>query len=158
VYLFIIIFLSLVSLAPTGEKHYSKAYYANGNVRYEGWIQDSKKVNFWIFYHKNGEVEAKGHYVLNIRDKYWYTYSTNGSLKSEGHYLKGKKNKWWSYYNSNGEITHKCQLQNDVKEGYCLHFKGNEMVKASKYSEGKKQEEWTDYSLFTQENNLLDLR
>jgi antitoxin component YwqK of YwqJK toxin-antitoxin module len=121
-------------------------------------MQDSKKVDFWIFYHANGQVKNKGHFALGYREKYWHHYTNNGSLESEGHYRKGKKNNWWSYYNSTGEVIHKCQLHNDVKNGYCLHFKGNEIVKASRYSEGKKQQEWTDYTVFTRENNLLNLR
>ena len=156
--LFTILFLSVLCLTPNGEKHYSKVYYADGDIACEGWVQDSKKVDFWIFYHANGQVKNKGHYALGYREKYWHHYTNNGSLESEGHYLKGKKNNWWSYYNSTGEVIHKCQLHNDVKNGYCLHFKGNEIVKASRYSEGKKQQEWTDYTVFTRENNLLNLR
>lgn len=155
---FIILFLSLLSLTPSGEKYYSKAFYTNGSIAHEGWIHNSKKVDYWIVYYKNGQVKEKGHYNLGVREKYWHFYSSDGAPESEGHFFNGKKNDWWSYCNSKGEIIHKCQLQNNIKDGYCLHFKDNEIVKASKYSEGKKQQEWTDYSLFTHENNLLDLR
>ena len=72
--------------------------------------------------------------------------------------IQSKKNDWWIYYTSKGEIAYKCQFENDIKNGYCLYYENDEIVKASKYSEGKKQKEWTDYSLFTKENSLIDLR
>ena len=155
---FILLFLSLISLSSHSEKQYSKSYYANGTIAAEGWVQDAQKVDFWIFYYENGHVKEKGHFARGLRDQYWHFYRTTGLLESEGHYLKGKKDSWWSYYNSAGQVIHKCQLKNDIKNGYCLHYKNNEIVKASKYSEGKKQKEWRDYALFTRENDFLDLR
>jgi len=155
---FIVILITALYLAPAGSKKYSKLYYDDGSMQAEGWMQDAKKVDYWVFYYKNGKVKERGHFVSNLKDKYWYFYNNKGVLQSEGHYLRGQKNNWWSFYNSTGQIIHKCQLKDGIKNGYCLHFEDNEIVKASKYSNGRKQDEWTDYSLFTRDNNLLDLK
>ena len=156
--LIVFIFLSIISFTSSASREYARSYYSDGTIKSEGWLQDNKKVDFWTFYYSNGKVKEKGHYTQNLRTKYWHFYNENGIVKSEGHYVAGKRNNWWSFYNTTGHLIHKCQLQNGIKNGYCLHYKSNEIVKASKYSQGKKQEEWTDYSLFTRENNLLDLR
>ena len=76
----------------------------------------------------------------------------------EGHYLAGKKNKWWLFYDDMGHINHKCQLKDNLKNGYCLIYDMEKLVKASKYIEGKKIKEWTDYKSFRKENKLSDLR
>lgn len=151
-------FISIFSLADGAEKQYVKKYYANGNIQEEGWMQGSYKVDYWIFYYANGKVKEKGHYSGNLKDKYWYFYTKDGALESEGHFSKDKKNGWWSYFSTSGDIIHKCQLSNHVKNGYCFHYKENKIVKASKYSQGIKEDEWTDLSIFMEENNLSDLR
>jgi len=37
-------------------KLYAKDYYANGQLKSEGWSMGDMKVKYWKFYHSNGRV------------------------------------------------------------------------------------------------------
>ncbi len=136
---------------------YQKNYFSNGNMKSEGWIANGKKNGFWKYYFKNQQVKKEGHYKKGKPSKYWYFYRKDGLKDKEGHYKNGKKNKWWLFYDKEGNINHKCQLKNNDKNGYCLIYKMNQLIKASKYKEGKKIKEWTDLSSFKKDNNLIEL-
>ena len=152
-----ILFFSLTSIA-SAQKKYSRNYYNNGSLKEEGWLSNTKKVDFWKFYYKNGVLKKQGHFKDNFPVKYWYFYRKNSSKEKEGHFIKGKQNKWWLYYDKKGTINHKCQLKNDKKHGYCLVYKKKELIKAVRFKDGKKVNEWTDFSSFKEENNLTDLK
>ena len=49
-------------------------------------------------------------------------------------------------------------LKNNKKNGYCLRYNQQKLVKAEKYQQGKKIKEWTDLASFKKENSLFDLR
>ena len=68
---------------------YNKEYYANGNLKSEGWMMSGEKTSYWYHYHENGKIAARGHYEKNSKTEYWYYYNKNGSLEREGHYKKG---------------------------------------------------------------------
>lgn len=149
-------FLSLQAFCQ--EKTYHKAYYKNGNLKEEGWIKKDKKNGYWKFYHKNGNLKSEGRFKDNLETKYWHFYRENKSKEKEGHFLLGKQNKWWLYYDDMGHINHKCQLKDNQKNGYCLMYKMEKLVKAAKYQNGKKIKEWTDFKSFRKENKLSDLK
>lgn len=128
---FLLISFSLITFS---QKKYVKNYFNNGNLKEEGSFKDDKKI------------------------KYCYFYSQNETLEKEGHFNEGVKNNWWLFYDDKGNINHKCQLKNNQKNGYCLIYDNEKLIKASKFKEGKKIKEWTDFSSFKKENNLLDLR
>ena len=50
------------------------------------------------------------------------------------------------------------QLKNNQKNGYCLLYKKQKLVKAVKFKNGKKIKEWSDFSSFKEENSLNDLK
>jgi len=56
------------------------------------------------------------------------------------------------------KINHKCQLEDNQKNGYCLMYKNEKLVAASKYKAGKKLKEWTTFASFRKENKLSDLQ
>ena len=161
---FLLFFFGMISSMafanePTlNEKTYSKKYYTNGNIKAEGWIIDSKKDGYWKFYYRNGELQKKGHLSKDKPTNYWYFYRNNGMLESEGHYNKGAKTKWWLFYDTMEKINHKCQLKNNKKNGYCLIYSNDILVKASKFKDGKKIKEWTDLKSFKKENNVSNLQ
>ncbi|MFV9550010.1 hypothetical protein [Algibacter sp. PT7-4] len=56
------------------------------------------------------------------------------------------------------KVQHKCQLKDNKKNGYCLLYKNEKLVSASKYKAGKKIKEWTTFTSFKKENKLSDLK
>lgn len=150
--------LFLFSISTFCQKKYFKSYFSNGNLKEEGWLKNNEKINFWKFYYKNGTLKKEGHYKNNLPTKYWYFYRRNSSKEKEGHFVNGKQNNWWLYYDNSGYINHKCQLKNNKKNGYCLLYKKKKLIKAVKFKNGKKINEWTDFSSFKKENSLKDLR
>jgi hypothetical protein len=130
-----ILFFALLFLSETySQKTYSKTYYDNGNMKAEGWMLESKKIDYWFFYRKDATKEK------------------------EGHYVNGNKESWWIFYNELEEISQKCQFKKNKKNGYCLVYKNNNLNKACKFKDGKLIKEWEDYASFRKENNLSDLR
>ena len=139
-------------------KEYHREFYENGKVKAQGWKAGDSKEDFWKFYHPNGKLMEQGHYKMNSRTGYWYFYNQSGKLQMEGHYTKGSMVKWWLFYDKNGKIDHKCQLQNGVKNGYCLKYMDEELKSAEKYKNGKKIKEWFSFRRFKKENKLSDLK
>ena len=153
----LIVFLG-IGCCLFSQKKYLKNYYDNGVLKEEGWINNQIKTDFWTFYSQNGNIKKQGHFKNNHPIKYWYFYRKNGSLEKEGHFADGKKNSWWLFYDNEGNINHKCQFKNNQKNGYCLLYKKKKLVKALHFSNGNKINEWTDFSSFKKENNLMDLK
>lgn len=137
---------------------YQKEYFDTGETKSKGWVYNGIKTGYWRFYHRNGKLAAKGHFRKGKRVDYWYFYSKKGNLQKEGHYLNGTKANWWQFYDSYGRLIHKCQLNKGKKDGYCLMYRNNDIVKAEKYKNGKRLKAWTSFSSFKKENKLSDLR
>ncbi|CAM1343145.1 toxin-antitoxin system YwqK family antitoxin [Tenacibaculum amylolyticum] len=151
-------FLLLFSSVVFAQKQYAKNYHTNGNLKEEGWVKDNLKHGYWKFYYPNGVLKEKGHFKKGLKHKYWYFYRADSFKEKEGHYINGLQNKWWLFYDNNGDVGHKCQLKNNIKNGYCLVYQKRKLVKASKFVNGKKIKEWKDFSSFKKENNLNDLK
>lgn len=154
----IFLFLFLMSVSLFSQKIYKKIYFEEGNLKSEGWQVSNEKNGYWKFYHKNGEIKEEGHFKDNLKTKYWYFYRDNSVKIKEGHFNKGKQENWWMYYDDYGNIVHKCQLKNNQKNGYCFLYKNKKLNKAMRFKNGKKMDEWTDFTSFRKENNLNDLR
>jgi antitoxin component YwqK of YwqJK toxin-antitoxin module len=148
----------LISIYAFAEKKYHKFYYENGKIKAEGWYQNNKKVDYWKFYYNNGNIEKEGHFSNDQPVNYWYFYTENGTKKIEGHFVKGQKTNWWLFYDDMEKLNHKCQLKNNQKNGYCLMYKNEKIVSATKYKAGKKIKTWTNFKAFKSENNLFDLQ
>ena len=155
--IFLIIYIS-ISFCGSATKEYKKIYDNNGTLVAEGWMRNGEKVKFWKFYHPNGVLAKEGHFKDGKPAKYWYFYRENSTKLSEGHYIDGKKCKWWLFYDEHENVDHKCQLKNDQKNGYCLRYKNEQLVRAEKYKNGKKIGEWTDLKSFKKENSVWDLQ
>lgn len=153
-----LIYFLFFSLMFFSQKQYHKVFYKNGQIKEEGQQNGDKKTAFWKYYYKNGNIKKEGRFTDNLETNYWYFYSKFATKEKEGHFIKGIKTNWWLFYDSNGDISHKCQLKNNQKNGYCLIYKKRKLVKASKYKNDKKIQEWTDFSSFRKENSLNDLK
>ncbi|WP_228454922.1 toxin-antitoxin system YwqK family antitoxin [Polaribacter haliotis] len=154
----VLLLIILWSTNVFAQKKYYKEYYKNGQLKQEGWLLNDIKVDYWKYYYKNGSLQKEGSFKNNFEIKYWYFYRQNSSIKQEGHFKEGKKNNWWLFYDKEGNVDHKCQLKNNKKNGYCLMYNKKKLIKASKFKNGNKLKEWTDFSSFKDENNLNDLR
>ena len=63
----VVIFLFfLCSFCVNAQKKYHKSYYSNGQIKEEGWIQNSDKNGYWKFYYKNGNLKKEGHFLNNL--------------------------------------------------------------------------------------------
>lgn len=140
------------------QKKYIKEYYNDGVLKEEGWSKNGIKTGYWTYYYKNKSVKKRGHFKNDLPIKYWYFYRKNGLLEKEGHFIAGIENNWWLYYDNDGNIDHKCQLTNNQKNGYCLLYKKNKLIKALRFSNNQKIKEWTDFTSFKKENSLNDLK
>ena len=127
----LLFFSTLLYFSPTTEKTYVREFYANKKIKSEGWIQFNKKQD------------------------YWYFYNENGSVKEEGHYINNKKTKWWIFYNSKNVILRKCEFTNDKQDGFSIIYENGDVVKAEKYTFGKKIKEWQSIAEFKKDNTDL---
>ncbi len=127
------ILLVLIGIPPQQDGEYVRHYHPNGNVKAAGWVKDQ------------------------VREGYWYFYADDGTLEREGHYSEGRPSNWWIYYDAEGKPAHKCQLEDGMKNGYCLKYTEGELSSASRYSKGRFVKEWKDLKSFKRENSLLDL-
>lgn len=114
-----------------GSKEYVREYYVNKKLKAEGWIENNKKVDYWFFYNENG------------------------SKKEEGHFENGKKTSWWIIYNSKNKIVKKCEYKNDKLNGFSVIYEDGTIVKAEKYTFGKKLKEWESIAEFKKDNSDL---
>ncbi|MFC4095171.1 toxin-antitoxin system YwqK family antitoxin [Euzebyella saccharophila] len=151
-------FFLLCSFQSTTNAIYTRTFFDSGKIKSEGWLKNGIKTAFWKMYHKNGKVASEGHFKNNRKSKYWHYFNEQGQLVQEGHYAYGKKNNWWLFYDKNGFVNHKCQLKNNVKNGYCLKYKNQKLTSAEKYENGKKINEWFSFGSFKRDNNLAKLK
>ena len=79
-------------------------------------------------------------------------------MEKEGHFIHGKKVNWWVFYTKDGTLNYKCQFKNNQKNGYCLIYLKDKIVRIEKYNADKKINEWKDIKSFKKENNLSDLK
>lgn len=154
----IVYMLFLMGTISNPGKMYHKEYHKNGKIKSEGWLAGNHKVDYWKFYHMNGKRFQQGHFKNGQRVGYWHFFHENGKLEMEGHYKNGKKASWWLFYDQNGKIIHKCQLNDGIKNGYCLKYKNEKLTSAEKYENGQKIKEWFSFRSFKKENKLSDLR
>jgi len=140
------------------EKMYAKQYYPNGQLKAEGWQFMNTKTDYWIFYHPNGSVASKGHFNDNRRDGYWYFYAESGELEREGHFIQGSSENWWIFYEIGTQNKTKFQYKNNQKNGFCLRYNKNKLIKAEKYEADNKVGEWTSVRSFKRDNPKVSFR
>ena len=114
----------------SAQRNYTKTYFKNGQLQAEGWLSKNKKVDYWFYYYENGYKKEEGHYEAN------------------------KKCKWWVFYESNKEINKKSEFEDDQLNGFSLFYKKNKIIRAEKYSMGKKIKEWNSISEFKKDNTI----
>ncbi|MFB0909735.1 MAG: hypothetical protein QMA99_02045 [Flavobacterium sp.] len=114
----------------SAQRNYIKTYFKNGHLQAEGWLSKNQKVDYWFYYYENG------------------------NKKEEGHYEDNKKCKWWVFYESNKEINKKSEFVRGTGEIRLRRCKKNKIIRAEKYSMGKKIKEWNSISEFKKDNTV----
>ncbi|EIA08559.1 toxin-antitoxin system YwqK family antitoxin [Flavobacterium frigoris] len=114
----------------SGQKTYLKEHYDNGKLKSEGWLNQTQKVDYWLYYFENG------------------------NKKEEGHFINNKKCKWWIFYNSKEAISKKCEFENDQLNGFSVFYKNNQIIRVEKYFMGTKSNEWNSLKEFKKDNKL----
>ena len=156
--LLIAVFMMLCGSLSQETREYSREYYASGQLKAEGWLQNAMKTAYWKTYYPNGVKSSEGHFRSNKKVNYWHFYTESGKPEKEGHFKNGEMGDWWLFYDKNGTINHKCQLKNGKKNGYCLKYRDDALTSAEKYSDGHKIKEWFSLRSFRKENSFSDLR
>jgi len=103
-----------------GTKEYTgarKAWYANGQIEYEGDYEDGKKVGIWSEWDNTG-VMHQGKYLRYSREGKWTVFDSKKHKLEEGNYKNGKKIGKWKYYNNDGSIEKTETFDSD----YDKHF------------------------------------
>ncbi len=152
----IVFFVMTVAYAQQ-EKVYQKNTNERGELESKGWILNGEKSGYWYTYHSNQQVASKGHYGNGRKEKYWYFYAPSGMLLKEGHYKLGNMEAWWVFYAKSGQVECKIQYRNNAKNGYCLRYENDKIVKIEKFEADTKIGEWDNLKEFESENNLKDL-
>lgn len=111
------------------QKEYVKNYYPNKKLKEEGWIENGTKTDYWFYYYENGNKKEEGHYKNNLK-----TY-------------------WWIYYDEKQRILKKCEYKKNKLNGLTIVYNKEKIVKAEKYSDGKKIKTWTDFNEFKRDND-----
>ncbi|CAM4015534.1 MULTISPECIES: toxin-antitoxin system YwqK family antitoxin [Flavobacterium] len=129
---FLFLFFFVVTMQFSfAQESYVKNRFANGKMKEEGWVINGKKA------------------------KYWFYYYENGNTKEEGHYSNGNKVNWWIYYDKKEEVIRKTEYKNNVQNGFSIIYRDGDVVKAEKYSVGKKIKEWHSMAEFREDNPSL---
>ena len=81
-----------------GDMENVKAFYENGNLKFEQNLKDRK--GKYRGYYPNGQLEAEGEVFQGEEIGLWKYYNENGSLSSEGMCKEGKKVGEWKFYKS----------------------------------------------------------
>ena len=96
------LFLILVSCSVSVAQTPTADYFENGQKKYQGNVQNGKKVGEWKFYHDNGQVMREGIYKEGAPFDLWTSYHKNGAKEFEGRYEAGKAVGTWFEYNTLG--------------------------------------------------------
>ena len=143
-----------IPMALFSQKKYVENKNNEGKLISSGWIQNNLKVDYWKFYNTENNIISKGHYKNGIQEGYWYFYFDNKTLKKEGHYRNGLQTDWWIFYDEKGNLTCKMEYSQNQKNGFCLRYQNNTIVKVEKYKNDSLIQEWNSLKEFKKDNNL----
>ena len=152
----LVVMVMLLCTAPEPAV-YEKNYHGNGQLASEGWRMGSQKIKYWKYYYKNGQLSSQGSYKKAQEDGYWYYYNREGRIVKEGHYKQGVAQDWWIFYDLAKREKRKIQYDAGKKNGYCLVYKKNTLIRAEKYEQDKRTGQWTSVREFKRDNPEVSL-
>ena len=94
--------LAQIGTFKNGDLESIKAFYENGNLKFEENLKDRK--GKYRGYYPNGMLEVEGEVFQGDEIGLWKYYNEEGKLLSEGRYKEGKKIGKWKLYNLDGSL------------------------------------------------------
>lgn len=91
-----------MNTTKNGDLENIKAFYENGNLKFEEILKDRK--GKYKGYYPNGQLEEEGEVFQGEEAGLWKYYNEEGKLLSEGRYKEGKKIGKWKLYNFDGSL------------------------------------------------------
>jgi antitoxin component YwqK of YwqJK toxin-antitoxin module len=83
----------------------SKAWYANGQPKEDGFYTNDQKSGTFTFWHENGQVAATGEYRDDLAEGNWVWWYDNGQKSAVGKYENGKLVGDWRWWDEEGKLT-----------------------------------------------------
>lgn len=135
---------------------YWKFYSKEGTLMKTGKFKNNLESGYWKFYSKKNTLCKTGRFKKGVKEGYWHFYTQEGIPLEAGSFKNGKKTKWWSFFNRIGQLTHKCELKENLKNGFCVHYQKDKIVKGTYYKKGAKTNEWRDWSSFKKDYKSIN--
>lgn len=112
-----------------------RKWFANDNIKKQGWIQNGKKEGTHYLFWQSGQPRSVNNYLngkLHGAQKYYYF---TGQIKKQVEYFHGIKNGLSETHSIEGELTLQCFYLNNKLHGEYYEFDGLTTVRAN-YTRG----------------------
>jgi antitoxin component YwqK of YwqJK toxin-antitoxin module len=137
-----------------------RAYYSNGNLRYEGQFREGQPFSIFKYYFQDGKLKtvlrhrsateayaehyyqtgdlmATGKYTNQKKDSVWTSFGAGNVKVEQGGYIAGKKYGIWRTFYPNGQVAEEVTIVNDLENGpYKSYFIDGTLKQEGTYENG----------------------
>ena len=103
----ILIGIVVLSFIGCTQQEMTKEYWDNGNLKSEGFLNDTTKTGVWKLYNPQNELKQKGKYLNGEKEGLWFFYTSSNS--------EHKRRLWSHDFYKNGEEMYSVQFGKDGK-------------------------------------------
>ncbi|MCB0402434.1 MAG: hypothetical protein KDD41_10150 [Flavobacteriales bacterium] len=82
-----------------------KEFYANGQLKMSGKLENGLREGEWKAYFEDGKVQSEGFFTAGKRTGSAKVYFPNGQLRYEGQYEDNEQVGHWKFYNEKGTLV-----------------------------------------------------
>jgi len=125
------------------EGELKKVYYANGNLRYEGYFVGKQPVGKVTRYYPDGSVQAVLEYKGEITEA--VLYSKDGLFTTVGQYLNKKKNGEWVYRKNDRVVLKECYLNDTLNGSHSRYYASGTLAEIRNWRSGVPAGEWKKF-------------
>ena len=97
---------------------YGKEYFENGNIKFNGTLENGEYNGYGIIYYDNGKIKYKGFLKNGKYNGYGFLFYENGEIQYDGEWLDNMKNGYGKLYYKNGYKKYEGYWKNDKEDGY----------------------------------------
>lgn len=123
-----------------------KAFFATGELRWEGSFKDNLKVGGWKYLYQDGKLEQRGSYIRGMEDGLWEWRYENGQTWREEEYVMGREDGPSVEYNDTGAVIAQGEYIDGFREGKWI-FMVNDHKEEGSFFEGERTGQWVYYYL-----------